>query len=163
MNSVFILPVVQPYLNARCLPPAGPARTAWVGGVTASGGLLSSEEVCAYAAAAPPTLTPILQSRSPSSLIPPSPITLCPNITCPRLRYCPDTSPGGGTDGRFPWSSQNSSGQGDSPRVTSRSTQTLGGGAGVPWDPSREGLGPAVDREGGTGIVTARRRVLTLG
>lgn len=50
--------------------------------------------------------------------------------------------------------------QGDNPQ----GTQTLGGGVGVVLgDPSPLGRGWAVDWEGGTGTVTARRQVLTLG
>lgn len=116
------------------------------------------------AAAAPPTLTPIPQNKSPSSLILPTLTILYRNITRPHLRCCPDTLLGGGIDGPFPWSSQSFSALEDNLRVTHLSTQILGGGAGVVLGAlSPEALGLEVDWEGGTGIVMAKRRVFTLG
>lgn len=104
-------------------------------------GLLQWEAAFVCAALAPPTPTPMLQSRSPFFLIHPTPIILCPLIIHLRpLCSSPDILLQEGIDGLFLWSSQSCFGQADSPHACPPSTQTLGGGVSQGlWVPLQEG------------------------
>uniref|UniRef100_A0A4W6CVK1 Calcium voltage-gated channel subunit alpha1 Ib n=1 Tax=Lates calcarifer TaxID=8187 RepID=A0A4W6CVK1_LATCA len=94
-------------------------------------GFQAEEAASVCAVPAPPTPTPMLQSRSPFSPTHPTPIILYHLIILLHPHSSsPDTLLRGGIDGLSPWSSQSCSGQAASPWPCPPSTQTLGGGAG---------------------------------
>lgn len=143
------------------LNSAGPAQTAWVGGATGLVGLPWWEGVSVFKALDPPTPTPMLLSRSPSSPTRLTPIILSLLIIHLHLHSSsPGTFLGGGIDGLFPWSSLNYSRQGDSQdlKACPLLTHTLGGGA------AQGQGGPllVVDLELTTGIAMAKHQVQTL-